>query len=138
MLWLKFYGPGGVHHALLHDFHEYITGDIPSPIKQCLNGGMKALEQHLDLAIYNSLEVILPDADEHRKVKVVDFAALMVESVFFGTPGTTERVMQIDYPKLPVDFRDEVFRCIFDSFPEQAQDLVNYYGWDARDAVEQP
>jgi hypothetical protein len=133
MLWMKFYGPSGVHHALMHDFHEAYTGDIPSPIKQCLGkegaAAVKALEAHLDGTIYAAMNVDPPTPQQRAKVKVVDFACLMVESFRHGTPGTPQRIMQIDYPKLPPSFADEVFECIRESFPHVASMMRDFDGW---------
>jgi hypothetical protein len=116
-LWLKFYGAAGAHHALLHDFHEYVTGDIPSPIKQVTNGAIKPLEQHLDQVIYKALGVQQPEEVEHRRVKVVDFSCLLIEAEYFGTPGTTGRIFQVDWKNLPADFQKDVEACINASFP---------------------
>jgi hypothetical protein len=129
MLWLKFYGPEGVHHALMHDFHEAYTGDIPSPIKQCLGPDgkkyVKALEDHLDGVIYGSMELLPPNLKEHRKVKVVDFACLIIEAQRFGTPGTVGRIFEVDWPRIPEDFQEEVIDCISETFPGLWKDLVD-------------
>jgi hypothetical protein len=142
MLWLKFYGPNGVHHALMHDFHEAYTGDIPSPVKQCMGkegkAAVKALEDHLDGVIYGSLDLNPPTQAERAKVKVVDFACLVLEAMkFFGTPGTAERIMDIDYPNLLPSFADEVFECIRASFPEDAFALRSDRGWQYPQAREE-
>jgi hypothetical protein len=101
----------------MHDFHEYITGDIPSPVKQVVNGAMKGLEQHLDRLIYRTMGSLKPDEHQHRQVKVVDFSCLLIEALYFGTPGTVKRVFDIDWARLPEDFQQEVISCIEFSFP---------------------
>ena len=115
-LWLKKYGAKGAHFALLHDYHEAYIGDIPSPIKQCLGTegkkGLKALADHLDQEIYHSLGVELPDAENKRRIKVVDFSCLLIEARQFGTPGTVNRVFQLDWPNLPTDLQDDIIDCI--------------------------
>ena len=50
---------------LLHDMHEFITGDIPSPVKRLLGPEIKALEARIDKAIFEKFAHIpTPDGKE--------------------------------------------------------------------------
>lgn len=56
-------------YALLHDAHEAVTGDIPQPWK---TDDTRALQKELDVRIYNSLHLSLPDMVTERTVKQID------------------------------------------------------------------
>jgi hypothetical protein len=82
------FGVQGVHHALLHDAHEYVTGDIPSPVKACLGDGARLLENYLDNVIADTFAAARPGPEMHNRVKLVDQAALIIEAFYFGTAGS--------------------------------------------------
>lgn len=89
LLWLRQYGAAGMHHFLLHDAHEYITGDIPSPVKAFMGvDAVKALEGELDERIRSMLSATAPVPSDAQRVKLVDQAALIIEAFYFGTPGS--------------------------------------------------
>lgn len=86
MLYMRNFGLHGVEHALLHDAHEYVTGDIPTPVKKLLGVEQAAaLEKHLDEVVYRSLDI--PRESFERCdlwVKACDLAALIIEAYHFG------------------------------------------------------
>jgi 5'-deoxynucleotidase YfbR-like HD superfamily hydrolase len=112
LIWLKYIGTSGVHHALLHDAHEYITGDIPTPVKN-LFGESRGVEQHLDQAIYGMLGESLPGQYDQHFIKVVDMAALLIESFYFGERACSfEHMGETVWQKAQPEFRSEVARCV--------------------------
>jgi hypothetical protein len=100
LLWLKAYGPQGVQHALLHDAHEYITGDLPSPVKQFMgHEQVKLLEGFLDDRVREMAGFDEPDASDKHRVKMVDQAALIIEAYYFGTKGSFHLIGQENWGK---------------------------------------
>ena len=66
--------------GLLHDAHEAYTSDIPSPVKQLIDGGLPWLEFCLQAAIddrFNSH----PTADQLEVIKEVDERMLITEAI---------------------------------------------------------
>jgi hypothetical protein len=111
LIWLRRYGPKDVHLALLHDAHEYITGDIPSPVKRAIGEGVRNLEKALDARIYERLDLGPPVVDP--RVRVVDLAALFIEAYHgFGPKGTFEHLRTGDWPSLETKMRDEVYETV--------------------------
>src|SRR2546427_6773735 len=64
-------------HALLHDAHEAVTGDIPQPWK---TDDMRVLQKELDVRIFNSLHLSLPDLVTERIVKQIDNQMVYAEA----------------------------------------------------------
>lgn len=112
---------------MAHDLHEYITGDIPSPVKESLTmyvdeGAMRvahnplqALELSLDSEIAEVLHMECPPLPEaRRRIKVVDAAALLIEASLFGPPGCINDVYRKALSK-GVDFHFELFDVLWKS-----------------------
>lgn len=110
LLWIRGGFPlAELHFAFLHDAHEYVTGDIPGPVKAALRGRqiddvdlgapmptdpMKQLEQLIDERIRKHLALNEgPDSTAKRRIKICDLAALLVEGVMFGAPGLLEKAL---------------------------------------------
>jgi hypothetical protein len=89
--------------VLLHDAHEALTGDVPSPLK---TADFKAMQRELDRRIYNAY---YPggyfDQRELREEAVhrIDLRALRVEAVSF-LPHDTERIISIFGQADPDDY----------------------------------
>lgn len=68
---------------LLHDFHESITGDFPSPIKTVLrlddNFALDSLAWKLDMLLYEKLGIDPPNKDEAEIIKEYDYRILLNE-----------------------------------------------------------
>jgi len=64
--------------ALMHDAHEYITGDIQPFVKK-LFPGIRDLENHFQMLIYGALDIEPPTETEARLVKSVDIAIKFTE-----------------------------------------------------------
>lgn len=90
LIWMKAgYPVEGLPYVFIHDLHESYTGDVPSPVKRHLTGA-KALEQMLDGRIQRELLLGPPSDEIRKKVKICDYAALMLEAPLFGPPGAAE------------------------------------------------
>lgn len=70
-------------HALLHDAHECVTGDIPRTWKI---DSMRRIQKDLDRRIYASLGLLLPSDRDKEKVKIADNMALSAEALLVGPP----------------------------------------------------
>ena len=75
--------PAARAYALLHDLHEGVTGDIPTPVKRMLGfetgGALDALCDRLDLAIWRAAGLPPPDETIRAAVRAADAAVLMAE-----------------------------------------------------------
>lgn len=71
--------------CLLHDAHESLIGDIPSPFK---SADMHHVQEDFDARVYKSLGVPKPDNHEEvaSVVRLVDQALLGAEGKNFGPP----------------------------------------------------
>lgn len=78
--------------ALIHDGHEGITGDIPSPYKPPV---VTDFQDELDQRIYISLGVDPCTDEELRQIKEADTRALLAEAWEIGPPGSLEWVKSI-------------------------------------------
>jgi len=113
LIWLRYLGPEGLQFALLHDAHEYITGDIPSPVKHAIGPGARELEKELDRRVYARLGLEQPSVNESLSVRVVDLAALFIESYRgFGPKGTFGHLRQVDWPTIDEAVREQVLGAI--------------------------
>lgn len=68
--------------ALLHDAHEAYTGDIVTPMKrmESLHAAIAEIEERLQRAIHDALDVPWPDEGEGRLIKQADTLASIVEA----------------------------------------------------------
>jgi hypothetical protein len=71
---------------LLHDAHEALTGDIPTPFK---GADIKALQQDLDVRIYGAYFPGGPANAGYlsQEVKRIDVRTMRAEAVFVGPPA---------------------------------------------------
>lgn len=122
MLYMRYFGENGAVYALLHDAHEYVTGDVPSPVKACFGKTeVKALETELDERIYKALALSWPNEDVRNAVKLCDYAALIIEAFYFapkGNGGTFDHIGEMDWPRLSRSSQDMVMMIIYKSVPE--------------------
>lgn len=115
------FGSEGVHHPLFHDFHEYVTGDIPSPVKAAIGREhIEKLECHLDGRIYEAFGELLPDDVDHALVKCVDWAALFVEAHYIGLPGHVKHIVDTSILHLSPEARRDIYGTVEPFFPEVA------------------
>ena len=74
---------GEPHHvqdwAFHHDFHEGITGDIPTPIKRLLGPAIKDIERAFDKAICEACGIDYPTDETREIVKKYDAIAAAIE-----------------------------------------------------------
>lgn len=65
--------------AFHHDFHEGITGDIPTPIKRLLGPAIKDIERAFDKAICAACGIDYPTDETRAIVKKYDAIAAAIE-----------------------------------------------------------
>lgn len=63
---------------LIHDFSEAYMNDCPTPLKDKLPE-FKKIEQKVELAIFDKLDIEPPTKDEKRRVKKIDLTMLAIE-----------------------------------------------------------
>ncbi len=76
-------------HALLHDAHEAMTGDIPTSFK---TSDTKLMQRGLDSRIYAALGVAMPTANQKNGVTAIDQEALLAEARVVTPPATYRRI----------------------------------------------
>lgn len=124
LIWLKAGFPrDGMPYAMLHDGHEYVTKDIPSPVKAEIrkaagNDPFQIVESAIDGRIRDTLSLPAPDSLTRGRIKLCDWAALAVEAVFFGGPGS--RCLDV----APEKFRPAVRLLVNKAFPHINLDLL--------------
>ncbi len=130
LLWLKAYGPEGLEHILLHDAHEYVTGDIPSPVKAAIGREhIDRVQDELDRRIYGALKLTEADDIDKKCVKVVDWAALFVEAHYIGLPDHVKHLVETSISRLNPVMRQNIADVIQASTPEvlKAMETAGYW-----------
>lgn len=119
ILWLQSYGPEGIEHATFHDAHEYVTGDIPSPVKVTIGrDAIEKLESFLDDRIYAMLKHQRPDGFDRPFIKNVDWAALFIEAYYIGLPGHVRHIIDTSILHLSPEQRQAVAEVVRHATPE--------------------
>lgn len=117
LLWLKSYGSEGVEHALLHDVHEYITGDIPTPVKVAIGRpAIDKVQDELDDRLYAQLGIEPPDAVDEGLITVVDHAALFIEAEYIGAKDHLKHIIDTSIAGWDEGHREAVYDVVRDSF----------------------
>jgi len=101
--------------SLLHDFHEALIGDIPTPLKIVLGAQIKTLEQQFDKEIYYLFDVPLPNEEEKKIISEFDRLALIIEGMYLNHPLITQDLISDMYSiyrgyiySLPIDKSNEI------------------------------
>jgi len=76
--------------VLLHDLHEAVVGDIPSPLKPLLGEPFAALEAAWEERVHGLFGIAVPSGEWKDEVKRIDRAALAIEKAAFPLPGDSE------------------------------------------------
>jgi hypothetical protein len=125
LLWLGRYGAEGVEHAFLHDLHESITGDIPTPVKNAIGRpAIDKVQDDLDSRLYAQLDIDRPDPVDANLIKYVDSAALLVESYHIGAPNHLQHLIDTSVGNWSQQYRTEVHSVVSKSFPEVADKMT--------------
>lgn len=101
-------------YVMMHDFHEYILGDIPTPVKKLFQG-VQAVELGIDMQIREKLRLEPMSPETARRVRICDLAALSVEASLFGPPHAKADI--------PEDFRKEVSIVLIAAFGTKLEDI---------------
>ena len=86
---LSLYRPDLAVHALLHDAHEAMTGDIPTTFK---TRDLKRSQRRLDARIYSAFNVPLPTMVQAKQIKEIDSRALLAEAAMVTPTATYKRI----------------------------------------------
>ena len=111
--------PRGVRRMVLaHDLHEFITGDIVSPVKRRLQPQIGELEKEIDKAIFKHLK-FLPTPAEKKRVAYLDDLMWQVEQ---------STIQNLDWIGLEDDLYLEMRRAVMEASVIPVQkigDLLN-------------
>ncbi len=79
---------------LLHDAHEALTGDVPSPFK---NDGLRDLQRNLDARIMGAFFPGGLGAYDrwHEHIAAIDRRAMLAEAQVVGAPVDRERILDL-------------------------------------------
>jgi hypothetical protein len=78
-------------HSLFHDFHEALTGDIPTTTK---TADMAALQRRLDARLYADLGIEPPAPSDRVILKRIDSRALLAEAYVVTPERTYQRICE--------------------------------------------
>jgi len=67
-------------YGLLHDAHEFLTNDIPTPVKDLLKPRIKEVEDHIQNAIWAYFKLEAPNEIEKAYIKSLDNMAYDIEN----------------------------------------------------------
>jgi uncharacterized protein len=95
---------------LLHDAHEFATGDIPTPVAATLAeiagrqygcagavvDAIRTLKHRIDIAIFEAADIAMPDALEMYQIKRHDTAMLNAERAVLKLPAPRSWGAEID------------------------------------------
>lgn len=103
-------------YAALHDAHEAITSDIPQPWK---TDDMREIQRQLDVRIYGSLGLRLPDMETQRLLHFIDNQMVYAEAKHVA-PQVAEAIL-----KPGPNFRDSINPQDWDA-DVAVQELLDY------------
>ena len=70
-------------YGLLHDAHEAYTGDIISPVKNCIGtvrqSRLDSMQNNIDRQIYSAAKIPPPNEDLKQRIHIADIRALATE-----------------------------------------------------------
>lgn len=114
-------------HGLLHDGHEYLLGDMASPVKETIafivadfKRGWNHLTMVADRAIYQAAGVPMPNEEQRAAVKRADLVALAIEQreILVSPnrwnlpyPATNARIVPVGAMEAELMFRDALEEC---------------------------
>ncbi len=75
-----------IYH-LLHDGHEYVTGDMPHPMKQ-LFPGVVEIEERIQSAIYKSMNLDEPSTELKERIHLFDMRMRSTEKLLIINDDT--------------------------------------------------
>lgn len=117
-------------HALLHDFHEALTGDIPTTFK---TRDIRRTQRRLDARVYAAFNVPLPTTTQASIIKKIDGRALLAEAAVVTPTCTYERICyERDTVAIPQDVL--TVESLLISPQEAHEDLLTMLEWDVLQA----
>lgn len=85
--------------VLLHDAHETVTGDVPSPVKRMIGPALAFLEQRLDDALARRFGLPVLPRHLRRLVKIADAVALASEAAALMAPAERSWTHELPEPR---------------------------------------
>lgn len=76
---LNLCSPSGLLAALLHDAHEYLTGDLSQPMKQLIGPAWDATEERIQAQVLARFGVLAAFRNHRGTIKAADLMALTAE-----------------------------------------------------------
>lgn len=107
-------------YALLHDAHESIWGDIPTPLK---TAEIRLMQGDFDRQLYKMLELPEPPASYKEVIKKADHRALLAEGATVGPRGWYRHYRETNPDKVGYEVDRyhradcEVVASIYETYP---------------------
>lgn len=134
MLYVRTYGEDGAVAAMMHDFHEYILTDIPSPVKALIGKErIEPVERAVDETIRNAMKVEEPPPHIKKRVGACDFAALIIESYYFSGSVSEQfsHIGTLNWSKFPEEHKHEIAVIIRNFAPAVINAMAASYAYNA-------
>jgi hypothetical protein len=120
--------------VLTHDFPEAYTGDCPTPLKKLLPE-FKIIEDKVEVALYEHLNIAPPTEEEHLKIKRVDNTMLVIEMRDLTLHDYVEYISELTQMQFLDDVAMKIWldspkeeklqACLHNEFKELMEELKN-------------
>lgn len=115
--------------GLMHDCHEAVIGDIPTPVALFVDyKKINALKNNIDAAIFKRLQLplkLMPNGMWRDAIKTADVAALEVERQLFMAPAPRAWGL----PDVPHEWLNEMYnqvKTLLDTLADSAGEIADW------------